>query len=313
MIRCWLRFAMPAALQLQQRLQNRMSIHPGHDTFWGIEGNKIEGDIYGNGARTALLLDSGGETRHAWCATARRLAECGFTAIAVDQRGHGTSDWMDGGAYALEDYGRDAVLLGREIEQRFGSRPAAIGASLGGLTALYALGQDVCSSALVLVDVTPRVEASGVAQRDFMRVRATDGFVSIDEAAELVAAYLPHRTKQRSTDGLRKNLTRRADGALVLALGPSLLGGPRSVHAADDALHDRLEEIARNLTVPTLLVRCGSSDVVLSRTPKDSANSGRMRKSLMLAVPVTWSPGTRMTCLLAPSWASWGGARMAAT
>ena len=47
---------------------------------------------------------------------------------------------------------------------------------------------------------------------NFMRARAREGFVSIDEAAESIAAYLPHRTKPRSTEGLRKNLRQRADG-----------------------------------------------------------------------------------------------------
>jgi pimeloyl-ACP methyl ester carboxylesterase len=64
-----------------------MSLHPRRVTFTGIEGNRLEGDIYGHGKRTALLLHGGGQTRHAWRATARKLAGRGFTAIPVDQRG----------------------------------------------------------------------------------------------------------------------------------------------------------------------------------------------------------------------------------
>jgi len=240
-----------------------MSIEPRRVSFTGVEGNNIEGDIYGRGARTALLLHGGGQTRHAWGATAKRLADRDFTVVAVDQRGHGSSAWIDSGAYALEDYGRDAASLGRQIEQLFGARPAAIGASLGGLASLYALGQDACFSALVLVDIAPRVEPKGVAQvRAFMCARATEGFVSIDEAAEMVAAYLPHRTKPRSTDGLRKNLNQRSDGRWYWLWDPRFWDGPRSVNAAGDALHDHLEKIACGLTIPTLLVRGGSSDIV---------------------------------------------------
>lgn len=240
-----------------------MSIQPRRVTFTGVEGNKIEGDIYGQGARTALLLHGGGQTRHAWRVSARRLAERGFTAIAVDQRGHGNSAWIDSGAYALEDYGRDAASLARQVEQRFGARPVAIGASLGGLASLLALGQDVCFSALVLVDVVPRVEARGVAQvRDFMRARMTEGFGSIEEAADMVAAYMPHRTRPPSTDGLRKNLKQRADGRWYWHWDPRLWDGPRTVNSAGDLLHDRLEQIACGLTLPTLLVRGGSSEIV---------------------------------------------------
>ena len=124
-----------------------MSIHPRHVTFSGTEGNKLEGDVYGHGERTALLLHGGGQTRHAWRATARKLAERGFTAIPVDQRGHGESAWIDSASYTLPDYAMDAVSLGSQIEQRFGAKPVAIGASLGGLASLYALGEAACFSA----------------------------------------------------------------------------------------------------------------------------------------------------------------------
>ena len=163
-----------------------MSIHPRHVTFSGTEGNKLEGDVYGHGERTALLLHGGGQTRHAWRATARKLAERGFTAIPVDQRGHGESAWIDSAAYTLPDYAMDAVSLGSQIEQRFGAKPVAIGASLGGMASLYALGEAACFSALVLVDIVPRPEARGVAHvQNFMRARVKEGFASIDEAARI--------------------------------------------------------------------------------------------------------------------------------
>ncbi|MFX5756793.1 alpha/beta fold hydrolase, partial [Acinetobacter baumannii] len=78
-----------------------MSIHPRHARFTGAEGNRLEGDVYGHGERTALLLHGGGQTRHAWRATARKLAERGFTAVPVDQRGHGDSAWVDSGHYSF--------------------------------------------------------------------------------------------------------------------------------------------------------------------------------------------------------------------
>jgi hypothetical protein len=37
----------------------------------------------------------------------------------------------------------------------------------------------------------------------------TNGFDSLAQAADAVAAYLPHRTKPRSPDGLKKNLRLR--------------------------------------------------------------------------------------------------------
>lgn len=240
-----------------------MSLHPRHATFAGAEGNRLEGDVYGHGERTALLLHGGGQTRHAWRATARKLAERGFTAVPVDQRGHGDSAWVDSGSYGFRDYAADAILLGQAIEQRFGSKPVAIGASLGGLASLHALGDAACFSALVLVDITPRMEARGVAHvQNFMMARAREGFASVDEAAESVAAYLPNRARPPSTEGLRKNLRQRPDGRWYWHWDPRFFDGPGAVNADAGALVPRLEEAARGLAVPTLLVRGGSSDIV---------------------------------------------------
>lgn len=240
-----------------------MSIHPRHVTFAGTENNKLEGDIYGHGQRAALLLHGGGQTRHAWRATARKLAERGFTAIPVDQRGHGDSAWVGSGAYSFRHYGMEAASLGRQIEERFGAKPVAIGASLGGLASLYALGEADCFSALVLVDIVPRMEAHGVANvRNFMLAHAKEGFASIDEAAESVAKYLPHRTKPRSSEGLRKNLRQQADGRWYWHWDPRFLDGLHNIDEEHKVVLPRLEEIARSLTLPTLLVRGGSSDIV---------------------------------------------------
>ncbi len=246
-----------------------MSIYPRHATFAGTEGNKLEGDIYGHGQRAALLLHGGGQTRHAWRATARKLAERGFTAIPVDQRGHGDSAWVGSGSYTLHDYGMEAASLGCQVEERFGTKPVVIGASLGGLASLYALGEADCFSALVLVDIVPHMEAHGVAHvRNFMRAHVREGFASIEEAAESVATYLPHRTKPPSNEGLRKNLRQRDDGRWYWHWDPRFWDGPRNVDEGFDVLLTRLEEIARGLTLPTLLLRGGASDIVSLKSVK---------------------------------------------
>lgn len=238
-------------------------MHPRHATFFGAHGNRLEADVYGHGPATAVLLHGGGQTRHAWRATARKLAERGITAIPVDQRGHGDSEWVTSGAYSFHDYGADAVALGRQIEARFGAKPIAIGASMGGIASLHALGSAPCMSALVLVDITPRMEEAGVQHvQGFMRARAREGFASVEEAAESVAAYLPQRTRPPSVDGLRKNLRQRTDGRWYWHWDPRFLDGPRTINFERDMVVGTLEAAARALTVPTLLVRGGASEIV---------------------------------------------------
>jgi pimeloyl-ACP methyl ester carboxylesterase len=241
-----------------------MSQHPRHAVFAGFEGNRLEADVYGHGARVALLLHGGGQTRHAWRATARRLAERGFTAVSVDQRGHGDSAWPENGAYAFQDYARDVVALAHQIESRFGAKPVAIGASLGGVASLRASALDATAlSGLVMVDITPHMEQAGIDHiQGFMAARSREGFASIEEAADCVAAYLPHRTRPPSVEGLRKNLRHRADGRWYWHWDPRFLDGARNVNTDYETLVPMLEDDARRLAIPTLLVRGGSSDVV---------------------------------------------------
>src|SRR3954469_5174514 len=92
----------------------------------------LVGTAIGRGP-TALLLHAGGERRGVWDPVARGLAARGFRAVAYDLRGHGGSS--GGGAER-----RDAQP--GDVAARLASEPVpavVVGASLGGLAALFAL------------------------------------------------------------------------------------------------------------------------------------------------------------------------------
>jgi pimeloyl-ACP methyl ester carboxylesterase len=127
-----------------------------------------------------------------------------------------------------------------------------------------ALGRDPAVFAgLVLVDVTPRMDPAGVDHvQGFMRARAREGFATIEEAAEAIAAYLPHRPRPTSLAGLRKNLRHDPDGRWRWHWDPRFLDGPRSVDREREAVEQELTAAARSLVVPTLLVRGRSSELV---------------------------------------------------
>ncbi len=208
---------------------------------------------------TVLLLHGGGQTRHSWDRTAMRLADAGYTAVAVDLRGHGDSSWSPDGAYGVRAYEQDVRQV---LDQLDDPRPAIVGASLGGAIGLTLLGHDQdggvsLARCLVLVDITPRLEDEGTSRiRDFM-TSAPDGFASLDEAADAVAAYIPGRPRPRSTAGLAKNLRLHADNRYRWHWDPRImLGFDR------DEVQIQLVAAARNVRVPTLLVRGGRSDVV---------------------------------------------------
>lgn len=246
-------------------------LEPAVATFKGAAGNTLVADVYGEGGPVVMLLHGGGQTRHAWRSTAERIARAGRTAYAIDQRGHGDSEWIADGAYSFTDFAADVRAVADELAARSGgARPMAIGASLGGIASLIAEGEaeregnGPVFSAIVLVDITPRVDVGGVTKiQGFMRARAHEGFASIAEAADAVAAYLPHRSRPRSHEGLKKNLRQSPDGRWRWHWDPKFLDGPRPVGSAGrDKIEGAMVEAARGLKIPALLVRGGSSELV---------------------------------------------------
>jgi pimeloyl-ACP methyl ester carboxylesterase len=238
----------------------------GRDRFFiGAEGNRLAATERGDGDPPVLLLHGGGQTRHAFSNAARRLASHDFRAITLDQRGHGDSDRSEPGAYAFADFASDLISVAEKVRQEAARPPVVVGASLGGICALMAIRRrPALFSGLVLVDVTPRLETEGVAKvQGFMIARAKDGFATVEEAAEAIAAYLPHRPRPKSLEGLSKNLRLHEDGRLRWHWDPRFLDGPRRVDSAGrEAIERELEDAARGLAIPTLLVRGGASELV---------------------------------------------------
>ena len=113
---------------------------PATATFIGAASNKLVADVFGDGGLPVLLLHGGGQTRHAWKKTAQEIARRGHTAYALDQRGHGDSDWVANGAYDFTDFAADAKAVAAELSRRSGDNPIIVGASLGGIAALLAEG-----------------------------------------------------------------------------------------------------------------------------------------------------------------------------
>ncbi|AZG47702.1 alpha/beta fold hydrolase [Gordonia insulae] len=213
----------------------------------------------------ALLLHGGGQTRHSWQHTGRRLADHGWTAITIDARGHGESDWADDGDYSISAHARDlaAVVAGLD------SRPVLVGASLGGMTSLIAQGTDpTLARALVLVDITPRAEPEGLEKISSFMHDGLAGFDSLEDAAAAVSAYNPHRRRPPRPDGLRKNLRLR-DGRWYWHWDPRVLtdraNGPENAGVREEQARDA----ARSITVPTLLIRGAQSDVVSAEGARD--------------------------------------------
>jgi len=156
--------------------------------YTGAKGVQIVGDVGGDpSAPTVVLVHGGGQTRHSWGGAMHKLVASGHHVVNVDARGHGDSDWAPDGDYTIETLAQDLAGVIGELP----AKPAVVGASMGGAAALYLVGalQPSLASALILVDIVPMIDPAGAAKiMDFMNGHA-DGFATLEEAADAVAAY----------------------------------------------------------------------------------------------------------------------------
>ena len=238
----------------------------------GAGGLALSADVEGDpSAPPVVLLHGGGQTRHAWGTTLQTLGQHWY-ALSVDLRGHGDSAWAPDGDYTLDAFAADVVAVSRSLP----SAPALVGASLGGIASLTAIAETEgppIATALVLVDVAPRIESDGVARiGDFMRGNL-DGFESLDEVADLIQTYNPHRPRPKNLEGLKKNLRQRADGRWMWHWDPRFVSGkfgsPDETRSSTLTDGNRLARAARELTIPTLLVRGRMSDLLSEEGAKE--------------------------------------------
>jgi len=233
-------------------------------TLPGADGLVLAADVTGDpGSPPVVLLHGGGQTRHAWGTTLSHLA-AHWRAYSVDLRGHGDSAWAPDGDYTLDAFARDVVSVSRSLPEP----PVLIGASLGGIASLAAIAETPpppVARALVLVDVAPRIEAAGVARIGEFMTGHLDGFASLEEVADAIQAYNPHRPRPKDLSGLKKNMRQRADGRWAWHWDPRFVSG--RFGSPDETRSslvdgDRLADAARNITLPTLLVRGRISDLL---------------------------------------------------
>ena len=238
-------------------------------------GISIAADAHGNpDAQPVLFLHGGGQTRHAWGATAEAMAEHGFYAICMDHRGHGESSWASFGQYRVKHFVEDL----RGVLAQLSRKPVLVGASLGGITSLLAETQqrESVAKGLILVDVTPRMETDGVDRiLEFMQ-GGRSGFDTLEDAADSIARYLPHRKRPKNLSGLAKNLRRLDDGRYYWHWDPEMLSTwePGLYTEADD--NELREELKATRTLTMICGKRSNEDV--------SSDSGRPARARMARV-----------------------------
>lgn len=234
--------------------------------YEGFTGLRLAASVAGpDDGFPVLLAHGGGQTRYAWKRVVSELELTGYRAIAIDLRGHGSSEWAADGAYEMRDFAADLVGVAEQLDQR----PALVGASLGGIAGMIAAGELAPDrfASLTLVDIAPKMEESGVSRViDFMQAHVDNGFASPEEAKKVIADYLPHRPERKSSGKLSRYLRRRDDGRYYWHWDPKFIEHVNNSRTDSNQGRDNglsfLSNTASKLTLPVHLIRGGSSDLV---------------------------------------------------
>ena len=207
------------------------------------------------GLRPILFLHGGALTAHTWdlCCLALRDE---FHCVALDQRGHGDTDWAPDADYSIGAQREDI----RGFADRLGfDRFVLVGQSMGAINGLaFAVTHPERLSALVMIDAGPEVRRRGSSRiREFVNGGAKPE--TLEEIIERALAFNPRRDPQILRRSLMHNLRRQPDGSWSWKYDRSRF--QRLDHDTHLAERRRLADNLAKVTCPALVIRGAESDV----------------------------------------------------
>ena len=232
------------------------------DSFVVANGLRFHYLEWGDRARPSVLLLHGfAQTCHSWDFVSLSLADR-FHVIALDQRGHGDSEWAPDGDYSPEAQQSDihAIVEALRLDDII-----LMGLSMGGRNAFtYAANHPENIRALVVVDASPENLRAG-SQNIRRFVQQEDELDSLDDFVEKVRMFNPRRPISQIQGSIAHNLKQLPNGKWTWKYD-RVLRTPGGRPSPDTKTAERLWRYVDSLKCPTLVVRGAASDVVALET-----------------------------------------------
>ena len=228
-------------------------------------------------APVIVLLHGGHQSAHSWDLVSLHLAQR-YRVLALDQRGHGDSEWARDVTYSNHEMSLDAEAFISALGLR---RPLLMGHSMGGRNAMLLTRRNsALLSALVIVDVGPELSEKGRAAIAGF-VQAAQEFDDLEHFVRAVRQYDPYRPREHIERTVKYNMLERADGKYVSKCDSN----PRRLAIArgNGPLENITLEDAAGFDLPVLLVRGADSNIL---TP-DAAErfAAALPKGTLVTVP----------------------------
>jgi esterase len=221
-----------------------------------IGGLKFHYTDWGGGGPPLVMLHGLSGHARTWDHTAAALSER-YRVLALDQRGHGDSDWAP--QYGLAPMAQDVLGFLDALEL---AEVTLMGLSMGGLVSfVFAAAHPDRVTRMVIMDIGPEIAPVG-ARNVASSMAANDVFESEDEAFARARAANPRPTDATLRHRVSHNLRPLPDGTLTFKYDKAL----RSPGALFDHTQDELWAAWRAVSCPVLLVRGDDSDVLAIET-----------------------------------------------
>ena len=224
-----------------------------------VNGVRLHYLDWGNEDKPPMLLLHGQtNSAHAWDFAALAFHD-DFHVIALDQRGHGDSDWSPNGDYTLDAQLPDLEGFIEALDLR---SIYLVGFSMGGRTAMvYASMYPDNVRALVIVEMGPKMERRE-GRNTFaawqLLPQETDSFEEYVQAAHELN---PRRTLEQLRGSLSHQLRQFPNGKWSWKWDPVL----RSTNVSGWS-EERLWECTSQIRTPTLMIRGGESGFITDET-----------------------------------------------
>ena len=218
-----------------------------HYLEWGQPGNPL-----------IVMLHGGSQQAHSWDFVSLPLSE-DYHIIALDQRGHGDSDWAEDGDYTVEAHQGD---IDGFVAAMGLSNFHLIGHSMGGRNSyVWASRHPELLKSLVIVDTGPVAQSRGRNRIQNFR-ELPDELDSFEEFADRVQEYTG-RSREQTLGALKYSIRQRADGKWSWKYDKLLRTPGRQGPAWSS---EQLWDAVAKITCPTLVVRGGDSDIFADET-----------------------------------------------
>ena len=232
------------------------------DKFINASGLNLHYLDWGNSNATPMLLLHGiSSNAHHWDFFARSMP-ADYHVLALDQRGHGDSDWA--ASYGPRDFVLDIESFVAELGL---SNIVLIGHSIGGVNAIaYAARNPERVHNLVIIDIGPELAAAGVERMQQGWSNEPESFLSEEEAIQYMKQNDPWQSDAFAQHQVKHSFKRSEAGRLIFKYDKALC---RNEIRSPEWLWEYIEQIV----CPTLLIHGRESDLLTAESARRTVNA----------------------------------------